>query len=296
MVSHVPYVPPASRIMPSAPFENLISAMGQRVTWMRSHTCPCVFGGSGPGNLNTPGSPVRGCLQCFGVGTYWDQPTLPFKAWISYMHLSTAPDEPGVDMDNSFGVVNRGDPTITIPYTDPEIPVGDPAQPTVVWNNASLMDLFIPVDMLARYTAVLQNGKTVNLPYRQNLSIAPSGAVTIWDPVAETISYPPGYIVDGSSVVLPPEYGYPPDQNYMVEFQCAPVYVSFRHAGGVPHVRPFGGGTVNEPRRFRLQILDLWTRQRMTTQGISAGTDTPAGNFQPFASLTGSAVVGAPVP
>ena len=287
-------IPSAQRLIPSAPFEALISQVGQRVSWMRSHTCPCVFGGAGPqGKLPTPGSAAKGCKQCLGVGTYWDQPSMPFIAWISYMHLSTAPDEPGVDMDPKFGLLNRGDPTVTIPHSNPNLDPADPAQPTAVWNNGSVNDIFVPIDMTARYTAVLQDSGQINLPYQQNLTVAPSGAVTIWDPVAQTIAHVSGYGVSGATVTLPSTYT--PGLNYMVEFSCAPIYVAHRHAGGVPHVRPFGGGTITEPRRFRLQVLDFWTRQR-GLQNTVPGSNSPQGALIPFATLTGAPIGGGNVP
>jgi hypothetical protein len=67
-----------------------------------------------------------------------------------------------------------------------------------------------------------------------------------------------GYAVSGLSVFLPS--GYAIDTIYIVEFTAAPAYVAIRHAGGMPHTRPFG--QVTEPRRFKIQSLDLWTRAR----------------------------------
>jgi hypothetical protein len=73
----------------------------------------------------------------------------------------------------------------------------------------------------------------------------------------------------------------------MVEFMAAPMYVVFRPAGGLPHVRQFAVGTVNEPRRFKLQALDLWTRQR--GQGPQApGSTAAAGTLFPQFTMTGS--------
>lgn len=291
----MPYFPPVSKTLPPAAFEQLIAQNGQRLSWMRSRTCPCVYGGAGPfGKLPTPGSAARGCTQCFGIGTYWDDPTPPFISWISFMHLSTAPDEPGVNMDPQYGVTQHADPTVTIPYNNPYLPQTSPAQPQKVWENASLNDIFIPVDMLARFNAVLQNGGQTILPYQQNLQIAPSGAVTIWDPISLSIEFVSGYTVSGASVLLPS--GYAPQLSYMVEFQAAPLYVAFRHAGGTPHVRPFGGGSglVNEPRRFRLQTLDFWTRQR-GVQPTAPGSVATSGAITPFATMIGQPVQGAPV-
>ncbi len=288
------FIPPTAQLLPPDAFESLIGQTGQRVSWMKGHACPCTFASAGPnGALPLPGSAVRGCTQCSGVGTYWDAPSLPFRAYISFMHLSTAPDEPGADMDESYGLKMRADPTITIPYTNPYLAPFDPGQPTTAWNQASLMDMFIPVDSLSRFTAVLQNGGVQNLPYQQNLSVAPSGAVNTWNPLTKSIVPVSGYVVSGASVLLPS--GYAPGLNYMVEFTAAPLYVAFRHAGGLPHTRQFGGGAVNEPRRYRLQTLDYWTRQK-GIQPTAPGSTTTGGSLDPQATGFGQAFNSFPVP
>jgi hypothetical protein len=286
-------VPSALQLLPPQAFEGLIAQVGQRVVWMKSHTCPCVFGGSGPqGKLPFPGSAARGCTKCFGVGTYWDLPGLPFISWISFMHMSPTPDEPGTRMNEDYGLFQMSEPSLTLPRSNPNLAMEDPAQPTTAWQDASTDDIFVPVDMLARYTAVLQEGGAINLPYQQNLQVALTGAVTVWDPVAMAVNFVSGYAVSGATVTLPG--GYAEGLNYMVEFQAAPVYVAFRSAGGLPHVRPFGGGVALEPRRFRLQSLDWWTRQK-GLQPQAAGSTTVAGALVPFATMTGQPVVGGPV-
>ncbi len=279
------FVPPTDPyIMPPDDFDALIAQFGQRVAWMRSHTCPCIFGGGGAnGHLPLPGTAQRSCLRCFGTGTYWDDPTLPFRVWISFIQLSPTPDEPGVRVDQNYGAVQLSEPSMTLPYRNPMLSVNDPAQPTAAWNGASVSDIFVASDMLARYTAVLQVGGLQVLPYQQNIQIAPTGAVTVWDPTTSQVEQVSSYTVSGAAVTIS---GYPPGTNYMVEFQAAPLYVAFRPAGGVPHVRPFGGGTVAEPRRFKLQTLDFWTRQRIQ-QPTAAGSTTVAGNMTPFAVMSG---------
>lgn len=283
-IGNVPFFPPANPYtIPAAPFEGLIASVGQRVAWMRSHTCPCVFGGGGAnGLLPLPGSAQKRCTTCFGVGTYWDPPGQPFRAYISFMHLSPSPDEPGTVMNPKFGPAQLAEPSLTIPYTNPNLKVDDQAQPTNAWNNSSTNDFFVAVDMIVRYTAVLQVGGIESLPYQQNLQIAPSGAVTIWDPTAAQIAQVP-YEVSGPTVLIS---GYDDGTNYMVEFQAAAIYVAWRSAGGLPHVRPFDGGAINEPRRFRLQTLDYWTRQR-GIQLKAAGSSSTGGVAFPYVLLSG---------
>jgi len=260
------YVPPVDPfLLPPEPFEALIGSVGQRMTWMRSHACPCTFTQSinTNGRLSSPGSAQTQCLTCFGVGTYWDAPTLPASMYISFMHMSPSPDEPGTLMESSFGIVQTVEPSLTIPQKVPQLLPGDSAQPTLAWLYSSTNDIFIPVDMLARYSAKLQVGGLQNLPFQQNLQIPATGAVTLWDQTTHVVTYP-SYVVSGATVTVP---GQPNGTVYMVEFQAAPIYVAFRRAGGLPHVRPFGQNTP-EPKRFRLQALDFWTRQR----GIQAAS------------------------
>lgn len=285
-------------LLPQEPFNALISKIGARTTWMRSHTCPCTFAGGGAlGALPFPGSPQPDCLQCFGIGTYWDPPTLPFMVGVSYMHLSPSPDEPGTIMDPKFGSVQTSEPSVTIPYLNPD----DPMSPLLAWTYASTNDMFVMVDMLSRFTAVLQVGGIEVLPYQQNLQIAPEGAVTVYDPVSRTIQFVP-YDISGAQVTIDTSI-YPVGTNYMVEFQSAPVYVAWRRSGGLPHVRPFGGGGVTLPRRFRLQALDFWTRQRMNIPSPTGSTIIMGKSLQFATGIFGNAtgnqlldpITGAPV-
>lgn len=254
-------------LLPEDRFDALISEVGQRVGWMRSHACPCTYSQTIANNrLSTPGSAQRACKTCLGVGFYWDAPVGPIRAYISYMSLSPNPDEPGVIMNEVFGPTMTAEPSITIPYRNPNLPDSHPFQSTPVWINASTDDLFVPVDMVSRQTAVLQVGGNTILPYQQNLNVAPVGAVTVWDPVTSSVVPVLGYSVTGPNVTIE---NYPDGTSYMVEFSSAPIYAVWKRAGGQPHVRPFGGGTVNEPRRFRLQALDPWLRQRGVQTAIN---------------------------
>lgn len=260
------FLPSAGQLLPPLSFDLMISTIGTRIAWRKSHACPCVFAGGGMnGQLPLPGGSQPSCNTCLGLGVYWDEPVGPFIAWMKFVEMSPTPDEPGVRVDQTFGVAQLAEPSLTIPYQNPLLASGDPGQPTTVWNDASTYDAFIAYDMVARFTAKLQMGGIEFLPYQQNLTVAPSGAVTVWDTVADQIIQVSGYTVSGAMVTLPNTYA--PGTNYMVEFKAAPTYIAFRPAGGVPHIRPFGGGTLNEPRRFKIQELDFWTRER--TQGVS---------------------------
>jgi len=280
-----PALPTTMRSMPSQNFDALIAANAQRVSWARSHTCPCVYAGGGAaGRLPQLGSPQRSCTKCSGVGVYWDAPGPPMPMYLEFIHRAPTSDEPGTRFNEEYGTFQSTEPSITIPYANPNFAVGDPNQPTQCWTYASVDDRFVPVDMQTRYTAVLQVGIKQNLPFQQNLAIAPSGAVTVWDPSSGNVDLVSGYTVSGATVAIT---GYPPGTNYMVEFLAAPVYVAFRVAGGLPHIRPLGGGTVNEPRRFRLQALDFWTRQR-GLEPQAAGSAQMTGTLATAPTLIGS--------
>jgi len=281
-----PALPNTMVSLPSQNFDALISLHGQRISWRKSHSCPCVWAGGGAnGRLPELGSPQPGCLRCQGLGTYWDNPSYPFSAYIEFIHASPTPDEPGVGTNDRFGAFQSVAPSLTLPYANPRLQVGDPGQPTQAWIDASTDDMFVPVDMLARYTAVLQAGIRENLPFQQNVQISPANAVTVWDPATSAVVTGVPYMVSGATVSL---QTYPVGTNYMVEFQAAPLYVAFRAAGGLPHVRPLGGGTQNEPRRFHLQALDFWTRQR-NLQPQAAGSTRTGGVATPMFSMLGVA-------
>lgn len=257
----------AAVLLPENRFDALISEVGQRVGWMRSHACPCTYSYTVANNLlSTQGSAQRDCKTCLGVGFYWDAPGPPFRAYISFMHVAATPDEPGVIMNETFGMAQTADPSLTIPFLNPNLAANDPAQPTNAWTNASTDDIFVAVDMVSRYTAMLQVGGLINLPFQQNLQVAPMGAVTVWDPVTSSVVPVINYSVSGPTVTIA---NYPDGTSYMVEFQAAALYVAWKRAGGMAHIRPFGGGTDNLPRRFRLQTLDPWMRQRGIQSTVS---------------------------
>lgn len=239
---YVPYLPPISPyVLPAATFDQLITAYGIRLNWLQSHTCPCIY------NESVPGSPDPACQTCQGRGIYWDSAFGPFMGLITWTDFSPRPDEPGAEVSDRRGLVQQGQPTLSIPSIA-----------GAVYSGASVYDAFVEIDAITRYDAQLQVGVRTALPYQQNVAVAASGAVSIYDNVNHILQPVSGYTVSGASVFLPS--GYVQGTNYIVEFTAAPTYVALRPAGSMPHTRPFG--QVNEPRRFKIQSLDLWTRAR----------------------------------
>jgi hypothetical protein len=238
----VPFIPGITPwLLPKEPFEQMIAALGVRLLWLKSHTCPCSMGGQ------TPGTADPGCNTCQGLGTFWDQPFGPWTGLVTFVHMSPTPDEPGVSANTAQGNIQQGDPTLTIPAS-----AGAP------WTDASIYDAFVEIDALSRFSANLVLGGRQSVPYQHGLSIAASGAVQVYDPVAQQAVTVAGYTVSGATVLLPSSYQ--PGQAYTVEFSANPIYIAYRKSGGLPHARPFG--QVQLPKRFRLQTLDLWTRAR----------------------------------
>lgn len=239
---YVPYLPPISPyVLPAATFDAIISAYGIRLYWLKSHACPCIY------NYDQPGSPDPACQTCQGRGIYWDTPLGPFMGLITWTDFSPRPDEPGAQVNEVRGLVQQGQPTLSIP-----------SAATGVYSGAAVYDTFVELDAVTRYDAQLQAGVRTALPYQQNVTVAASGAVSVYDNINKVLVPVSGYTVSGVSVFLPS--GYAQGTNYIVEFTASPAYVALRPAGAMPHTRPFG--QVNEPRRFKLQALDLWTRAR----------------------------------
>lgn len=236
-----PYLPPISpQIMPFQPFDQVMAKYGISLIWQRSHLCPCMYG-----NNTLTGSPDPQCLTCKGLGWYWDAPSPAFQGLITFVHMSPSPDEPGAPMDEKFGLVQHAEPTLTLPFS-----AGD------VWKTASINDVFTMINAIDRFDAQLQVGGVQTVPYQQQLTVAASGAVTVYDTVAHAVVPVSGYIVSGATVTLPS--GYAPGTPYIVTFTAAKSFVAWRSAGSVGHDRPFGGITL--PKRFRLQALDFWLR------------------------------------
>lgn len=236
-----PYLPAASPfIIPNQRFDSIIEAYGERFLWLKSHTCPCVFGGQ------QPGSPDPRCTTCFGRGVYWDEPVGPFQALFVYVSRFASNTQPGTQTDTKIGTVVNADPSLTIPSTSP------------AWSGASIFDVFVEIDATTRYNAILEVGGLTALPYPQNVVVAATGAVTTYDTATSAVVPATGYVVSGSVVTLPT--GYAPGTSYTVEFTASPAFAAFKDSGGAPHIRPFS--QLPEPRRFQLQSLDVWLRSR----------------------------------
>ena len=246
-VPYTPFLPPMNPYaMPPGTFDAIISAYGVRLSWQKSHLCPCVYGGG------IAGSPDNQCQTCLGRGWYWDAPSSPFVGLITFMHLAPSPDEPGAVTDEKWGMMNRGEPVVTLGAT-----TGSDINVQTVYTTASLNDIFTELDTSDRFESELQVGGIQSVPYQQNVSIAASGAVTIYDPINHIVTPVTGYVVSGATVTLPGSYV--SGTAYVVEYFASKSYVAYRHAGATAHERPFGSG-LKQPRRFRLQLLDLWLR------------------------------------
>lgn len=238
-----PYYPPISPyVMPFEPFDAIIARYGIAMTWERSHQCPCIYG-----NFGMTGSPDPVCETCHGLGWYWEEPFGPFQGLITFIRLNPSPDEPGALMNEKWGVEIRQEPTVTIPFSA-----------GLVWEQASVMDRFVEVDAIDRFQTKLIKGGIVDIPYQHQLTVQPTGAVTIYDEVNHEVIIVPDYTVNGTTVSIPDSY--PEGTAYTVEFTAAKTYIAWRNAGSVPHDRPFG--QVTEPKRFRFQTLDLWLRNK----------------------------------
>ena len=148
-------------------------------------------------------------------------------------------------MDDKFGVIQHAEPTLTIPFTA-----------GTVWNQASLNDVFVQIDAIDRFESQLQVGGVQTVPYQQMLTIAPTGAVTIYNTSLNVVQPVTGYTVSGATVSLPS--GYASGTPYIVEYTAAKAFAAWREAGSFGHDRPFKQITL--PKRFRLQQLDLWLR------------------------------------
>lgn len=235
------FFPPAQVMLPNQPFDGIINAYGIRLTWRKSHQCPCMYSGQ------MAGSPDPRCKTCLGLGWYWDAPVGPWMGLITFIHTSPTPDEPGTTMDTNVGMVNRSEPAISIPSTAPG-----------AYNGASLNDIFVEVDSIDRFQSTLKVGGNQNIPYQNQLSVSPTDAVTVYDNLNKRVINVTGYTVSGTTVTLPAEY--PEGTDYVVEFMAAKAYVAWRSAGSIAHDRPFA--KITEPKRFRCRTLDLWLRDK----------------------------------
>lgn len=231
----------AGQLMPPPLFNALIRSHGIRMTWMKSHVCPCTM------SSDSPGSPNPTCNTCHGRGRYWDQPQGPFVLLRTFMHSTEAADEPGATMDAVRGQELHAEPTITIP-----------SDVLPVWSEASEFDAYVEVDTMMRFeTAFVTGGNTV-LPYQQNVDVE---SVTAYDTTAQDVvalSESQWTNNDGQISLI----GFANGTAFTVSYKANPVYIAWRRSGANAHMRLFGAGTAALPVRFRAQWLDAWIRAR----------------------------------
>lgn len=222
-------------------FDSTISSIGVNMLWRKSHICPC--GG-------TTGSPDPLCQQCGGVGRYWDTPSAEFVASISFMY----PDDPSSRTNFKLGSFVAARPVLTIPQIA-----------GIVWDQASVYDLFVLPDMTQRFTVNLTNpvdgnSKANSLPYNYGVNVPVSGAVFWYDSQTKQISADNNYLVETTPSGI--TYVSLTDQGqgipFSVEYTANQAYVAYER-GSMPHIRPEVGG-FRMPRRFQIQPLDIWTR------------------------------------
>ena len=228
-------------------FDDSIQYAGQNMVWMKGHECPCV------GDTGSPsGEVLPQCPVCFGFGTYWDNPQGPFTVLLTMMSWVSRTVTIGQEIDPEYGNIVSGDPVLTIPFT----------YSPVFWEFATTNDAVVEVDAIMRFNATLRVGQNTFIPYQYlpSFSVAPSGAVVVWDPVRNTPVSGVAYTVNGTSVTLNDTTRWPTGTAYTVDYMASPFYVLFKHMGGLSHRRPFGQGG-NYPVRVRIQILDIWANR-----------------------------------
>lgn len=241
---------PFNVAFPEEAFDDLISWSGQSVLYRKSHDCPCTY---------NEGPPDPNCTVCQGVGVYWDNPTGPYNVLITFMSMISRSVDIGEDFNNKYGPLMEGTPVLSIPYTTSPF----------LWNTASLYDLVIKQSDLIRYNVVLRLGQNPYIPpIFSNVTVAASGAVTVYDvptnsPVSGVAYTVEASTVSGVAITLDDSNYNMTGQGFTVEFTAAPTYTLISEQSGV-HTRPFGqGGTY--PRRFRLSLADLWLRNRIAS-------------------------------
>lgn len=240
---------PFSVAFPVDAVNQFITQDGIRLGWMKAHTCPCAA------QTEAAGTPDPTCQACFGRGVYWDKPPVAFTGLVTYMHTSSAPDEPGGGTSKTVGQTQRAEPTLTIP-----------SSAAAVWQSASVFDAYVEYDATARTNTALVVGQDNVIPYPAEFEVT---GVTAFNPNTKQVSAVPSqnYTVGAGTVDI---RGFPVGTAYTVEYNCSPIFVAYRMAGGMPHRRPFGLGA-QVPLRFHITQLDLYTRQRFTGDGPGAG-------------------------
>ena len=246
-----PWIPSYEQVMPEGIFDKIIAGYGTRLGWMQGHVCACTMASGHRGSAQPQ------CLTCQGRGVWWTKPWTEFVGMLTYAPSVVNPDEPGVTVDPTLGNFMTAAPVLSIPRN------GFMAEATV-WNQAGQWDAFVEIDGSFRTEAPLVVGEKTFLPY--NLGVVVS-AVTTWNPAtAEVVQVPTTSwtYTTTAGVVLS---GYPLGTGYVATYTAQPVYVAEKAAGGVAHNRPFGLGSQNLPKKFRLQALDVWSRAQQQGDG-----------------------------
>jgi hypothetical protein len=249
-----PWIPSLKDVLiPQTVMDAVNNATGMNFGWCKAHACPCTVGQ----NNGVSGTPDPRCKTCFGRGTYWDDP-IDFVGAVSFMHTQSAPDEPGAIMDPVTGRVMRASPVITIPFTNSD------GSLCPAWPQGGEKDAFIETDGLSRFQTPMIVGQDLYLPYRQNVTV---NSVTSYDPINHVIAPvdPEDYTVSGPSIT----FSLPEGTGVVVDYYASLVYVAWRVAGGIPHMRPAGLGA-NLPRRFHIQTLDVWLRTLNNPNALGA--------------------------
>jgi hypothetical protein len=125
----------------------------------------------------------------------------------------------------------------------------------------------VEVDATTRFQATLLSGSDCFLPYRQNVNIIQVIAYSATEQKIVPVSQS-DYTVSGPIVTLNPEV-FPEGTGYVVDYTASPVYVGWRRSGGVVHSRPAGQGA-NLPRRFHIELLDVWLRTLNNPAALSS--------------------------
>lgn len=256
-----PYLPDLpTQVMPSVAFDGQVVEAGIRFGWMKAHSCPCTMSQNGQ-----YGTPNPACVTCHGRGVYWDAP-LNFNGLLTFMHTTAAPDEPGAMTSETLGHLLEGQPVLTIPF-------GGPNNEQTVWTFASSFDAFVEYDATTRYNSVFVVGQQQALPYEWGVNIL---AVTAYATGTNTISQvsSTNYTLTNGVVTLNSNL-YPAGTAYTVEYMASPVFIAYRPSGGVPHARPFAEGRTRIPRRFHVQVLDGWLRNRFGNESPGFGVVPP---------------------
>lgn len=216
---------------------NMIADFGQAVMWRKNFLCPCT---------GISGSPDPHCKTCFGRGTAWEAEQGPFQCSFGQNY----PVESGGRVNEKMGFLFQGAPWILVPTN---------ASP--MWEEISILDQVIQLNALTTYNVRLNVGTNETLPYTYNASVAPTGAVRVYDLTTNESKAVP-YTLSGSTVTIT---GYPPETPYTVQYQADAAYVLYEE-GGQGHIRPITPDALSIPKRFQTRRLDLWLRDAAPPQ------------------------------